>query len=225
MADNIDVLDATSATKTLRAVDDAGVYTPQNQAVGNVAAGAADSGNPVKVGGKFNSSVPTLANGDRGDLQVTVYGALRSFASGPLGVAADGDTNSTVGIGRSDAGEAAGGFALRTYPFVYNGATWDRQRGDTTGLAIQGDSYNHITTATTTTVKASAGVIKAVVVNSLGTVASTVTVKDNATVIGIIDSLSTTGRTGSFVFNVKCATNITVVTTGTVAPDVTVTYQ
>jgi len=35
---------------------------------GGVAANAADSGNPVKVGGKYNSSAPTLGDGDRVDL-------------------------------------------------------------------------------------------------------------------------------------------------------------
>lgn len=85
-----------------------------------------------------------------------------------------------------------------------------------------GDSYAHITTSTTTTVKASPGTIKSVIINTKGTVASTTTVKDNATVIGIIDSLN---LSGTFTFNIACATSIVVVTTGTVAPDVTVTYQ
>lgn len=38
---------------------------------GDVAAGTSDSGNPVKVGGKYNSTLPTLTNGQRGDIQVT----------------------------------------------------------------------------------------------------------------------------------------------------------
>jgi hypothetical protein len=37
---------------------------------GNVASGATDSGNPVKIGGVYNSSAPTLTNGQRGDLQL-----------------------------------------------------------------------------------------------------------------------------------------------------------
>jgi hypothetical protein len=37
---------------------------------GKVAAGVTDSGNPVKVGGKYNSTLPTLTNGQRGDLQL-----------------------------------------------------------------------------------------------------------------------------------------------------------
>jgi hypothetical protein len=39
---------------------------------GNVAAGAADSGNPIKTGGKYNSAAPTLDDGDRGDTQFDV---------------------------------------------------------------------------------------------------------------------------------------------------------
>lgn len=40
------------------------------QVVGNAAAGTADSGNPVKIGGIFNSVLPTLTNGQRGNLQL-----------------------------------------------------------------------------------------------------------------------------------------------------------
>lgn len=43
---------------------------------GNVASGSTDVGNPVKVGGKYNSTPPTLDDGDRGDLQVDVNGKL-----------------------------------------------------------------------------------------------------------------------------------------------------
>ena len=40
--------------------------------VGGVAAGVADSGNPVKTGGKYNASAPTLTDGQRGDTQLDV---------------------------------------------------------------------------------------------------------------------------------------------------------
>ncbi len=46
------------------------------QVVGNVASAAADSGNPVKVGGVFNSTPITLTNGQRGDLQLDANGFL-----------------------------------------------------------------------------------------------------------------------------------------------------
>lgn len=96
---------------------------------------------------------------------------------------------------------------------------------NTKATVLGGDSYSHITTATTTTVKNAAGTIKSVIVNSLGSVASTVTVKDNATTLAIIDTLTGSGSPGTYAFNIACATSIVVVTTGTVAPDVTVTYQ
>jgi hypothetical protein len=48
-----------------------------NIAGGNVADNGADSGNPVKVGGKYNASAPTYADGDRADLQTTVNGFLK----------------------------------------------------------------------------------------------------------------------------------------------------
>jgi len=38
--------------------------------VGNVASGVADAGNPVKAGGRYNATAPTLADGQRGDLQL-----------------------------------------------------------------------------------------------------------------------------------------------------------
>lgn len=42
--------------------------------IGNVASGAADSGDPVKVGGVFNLVAPVLDTGDRGDVQLDVSG-------------------------------------------------------------------------------------------------------------------------------------------------------
>lgn len=44
---------------------------------GNVAAGAADSGNPVKVGGKYTVTEPTLADGQRGDMSLDANGRQR----------------------------------------------------------------------------------------------------------------------------------------------------
>lgn len=45
-----------------------------NTVVGNVASGATDSGNPIKSGGKYNSSPITLTDGQRGDTQLDVNG-------------------------------------------------------------------------------------------------------------------------------------------------------
>lgn len=46
-------------------------------AVGNVASNVADSGNPVKIGGVYNATAPTLDNGDRGDVQLDNVGNLK----------------------------------------------------------------------------------------------------------------------------------------------------
>lgn len=43
---------------------------------GNVASGAADSGNPVKTGGVYNSTAPTFTTGQRADTQVDSTGAM-----------------------------------------------------------------------------------------------------------------------------------------------------
>ena len=89
-----------------------------------------------------------------------------------------------------------------------------------------GYSFQNITTATTTTVKSGAGVLRGVTVNTKGTIASTIVIYDNiagsGTIIGTIDSLNLAGQ---FVFDVAFATGLTLVTTGTVAPDITVSYR
>jgi len=89
-----------------------------------------------------------------------------------------------------------------------------------------GNTYSHIATATTTAVKASPGQLHSISINSKGTVASTVTVYDSlagsGAVIAVIDSLNLAGTT---IFDVKFTIGLTIVTTGTVAPDVTVSYS
>jgi hypothetical protein len=70
--------DLVTADEVLRAssVDDgSGNSGLRSIPAGGVASGAADSGNPVKVGGKYNLVKPTLADGQRGDLQLNANGA------------------------------------------------------------------------------------------------------------------------------------------------------
>lgn len=93
-------------------------------------------------------------------------------------------------------------------------------------VAAYANSFTNITTSTTTTAKSGAGALHCVTVNALGTVASTVTIYDNTagsgTKIGTIDSLT---LKGAFFFDVAFATGLTLVTTGTLAPDITVSYR
>lgn len=90
----------------------------------------------------------------------------------------------------------------------------------------EGSRFANITTSTTTVVKATPGRLKAVVVNSKGTVASITTIYNNKVASGakvaVIDSLT---LSGTFTYDVSCSLGITVVTTGTVAPNITVVYQ
>lgn len=100
--------------------------------------------------------------------------------------------------------------------------------GTTGGLKTDTPSFSfaNITTAATTTVKSGAGVLRRIIVNSLGTVASTATIYDNTAASGTkIATINTLSVLGSLVFDVSFSTGLTIVTTGTVAPDITVVYQ
>lgn len=49
--------------------------------IGNVTHGEADKGPPVKAGGRYNATPPTLDDGDRSDLQVDSAGNLKTVAA------------------------------------------------------------------------------------------------------------------------------------------------
>jgi hypothetical protein len=93
-------------------------------------------------------------------------------------------------------------------------------------VTIAGFTAQVITTATTTLVRSGAGLLHGITVNSLGTVASTIEVYDALTATGtpiaIIDSLNLSGQ---FLYDINFATGLTLVTTGTVAPNLTVSYR
>lgn len=44
---------------------------------GNVASGSSDAGNPIKIGARYNSTLPTFTDGQRGDLQIDSRGGLQ----------------------------------------------------------------------------------------------------------------------------------------------------
>lgn len=93
-------------------------------------------------------------------------------------------------------------------------------------LVQQSFTPTEIATSTTTTVKSGAGVLHGITINTKGTVASTITIYDNTaasgTKIAIIDSLN---LSGSFFYDAGFSTGLTVVTTGTLAPDITVLWR
>jgi hypothetical protein len=71
----------TGALRVSLANDSTGVVI----ANGGVASGAADSGNPVKAGGKYNASPVTLTDGNRGDNQLDVNGYLKVNVAAGVG--------------------------------------------------------------------------------------------------------------------------------------------
>lgn len=120
------------------------VYDPDTGSLstdgGNVASGATDSGNPVKVGGKYNATAPTLTDGQRGDVQLDVNGNLKvtlatilskltdSIVSRPEGVTYTNITAST--LVRTGTGILVGMYVNSTSSGTIK--FWDNTSGATT---------------------------------------------------------------------------------------------
>lgn len=114
---------------------------------GTIASGATDSGNPVKVGGKYNSSVSTLTNGQRADLQLDSFGNVRSLMTGNPNSGSDGISNNSLNFTPSVNSQAAAILLFPQASYNFNGSTWDRFRGDTTGSWISNEARTSNKTA------------------------------------------------------------------------------
>jgi len=104
---------------------------------GTVADQDADSGNPVKVGGKYNATKPTYTDGDRADLQLGARGSLIveiNTAGGTSGITSSADNADAVA-----ATATANSLRIANSNRVFNGSTWDRMRGDTEGTHMVGN--------------------------------------------------------------------------------------
>lgn len=101
---------------------------------GNVAAQTADSGNPVKVGGVYMSQ-PTLIAGQRGDLMLGLRGALRVQLTAPNATA--DITSGVTNVDGVAVSAAAAAIDTRAYGYLFNGASFDRARGDANGVVVQ----------------------------------------------------------------------------------------
>jgi hypothetical protein len=66
--------------------------------LGNVASGTTDSGNPVKIGGVYSSTLPTLSAGQRGDIQLSSHGAQIVSGAAPVGSAPADNPISVSGL-------------------------------------------------------------------------------------------------------------------------------
>jgi hypothetical protein len=129
---------------------------------GTSASGATDDGsNPLKVGGVVQSTYLTgLSAGQRSQLWTGLGGALMVGVHNS-GLA--GDAQVTVGLLPVD-NSATSSAPLGTVGFVYNGASLDRMRGDTSGQYVAGvisPSAASGVTRAVTSAAASALVIKA----------------------------------------------------------------
>lgn len=139
--------------------------------VGNVANVTGDSGNPVKVGGVFNTVLPTATTGQRIDAQYTARGeALTTLSQSGL--------SATIAAATAD-GQTGTGLTTRSFCYVSNSTNWDRCRGDAVGaysvLTPTASANNAIAPGSSTVVesshvaKASAGNVYRVSITTGGT--------------------------------------------------------
>lgn len=134
---------------------------------GNVASGAADSGNPIKAGGVYSSTLPTLANGQRSQLQSDDRGNIGVLIKGGASTGADAVSNASLVSILNQTQAASPGTAqpLLMAGMIFNGTSWDRQVGNTTGTIIippRGWSYaaatgGIVSSTAGVTIKAAAG--------------------------------------------------------------------
>lgn len=113
-------------------------------AAGDVASGGTDSGNPVKIAGKYNATLPTISDGQRCDIQVEPRGGLLTAIKA---------YNSTTAIGaRADNADgvavaaAGSNLAVSSRPTVFNGTSYDRVYGTVAGIYSQGSVADDGTT-------------------------------------------------------------------------------
>lgn len=100
-----------------------------------VAHDTVDSGNPVKIGGRYSTTVPTLTTGNRGDLLVN-RGSSLMVAIDTSSAAADAFSNTNAAFLNS---RTSSQVLPISGNMVYNNATWDRMRGNTNGTFMQGN--------------------------------------------------------------------------------------
>lgn len=129
---------------------------------GDVASGSADSGNPVKVGAKYNATQPTFTDGQRADMQVDSRGNLR------MGLYAN-NTQTTASFKADNAdtdatSATANKLGVMSRGTVFNGTTWDRQRGNATdGTLVNLGANNDVTVTSGAITETNSAAIKTAV--------------------------------------------------------------
>lgn len=88
-----------------------------------------------------------------------------------------------------------------------------------------GFSYTHISTNTTTQAKAGAGVLHALTINTLGSV-DTITLYDNTACSGTVIAIANAAASQTTLnFDAAFGVGLCIATSGTTAPDITVTWR
>ena len=95
--------------------------------VGNVASGAADAGAPVKVGGVYAVTLPSLSAGQRVDLQTSSTGSLRVLPN-LLVAQVDSFAAGNTGGYIATANQSTAAYPVNA-PFTRAGTIWYARRG------------------------------------------------------------------------------------------------
>jgi hypothetical protein len=107
--------------------------------VGNVAAAATDSGNPVKIGGPFISgTITAVTTGQRVDAKFDSYGNIRARGVGLQVTGADAFPNTLLGWGQSATSGTDGQLLTAFGGYGFNGTDWDRVRTVANGANTAG---------------------------------------------------------------------------------------
>lgn len=110
--------------------------TVEEASAGPVAPGAPAAKSSL-IGAVYNNSLPTLTTGVQQALQMDLRGALRVRVHATALTGSDGVSNALL-AGVNGEGSVGGETRMASQaPYVFNGTTWDRQRGDAFGLRIQ----------------------------------------------------------------------------------------
>lgn len=152
-------------------------------ATGNVANNTADSGNPVKVGGKYNATPPSLSDGERADANMDSRGSLRVtlMSHGTTAPIASKSSNSDA----QAVDTSTNHLAIVSREYVFNGTSWDRMPGDTNSLKVE-ERFTTGRATADTQIKGSAGFLHAISIAPL-------TATPTAGKLTVYDSTSASG--------------------------------
>lgn len=172
---------ASTSPSPVSSGESAAIWTDLQGAVilggGTVASGATDSGNPVKVGGKYSNAAPTFADGNRGDLLIGQGGGV-VINAGAAAAAADGVTASAASIANHNSAATARVLASGGYSYSDAASQWDRNRGNNPATLLSSSARTATTSSADQTNYNGRGVLIVVNVTAeSGTTTLTLTVE------------------------------------------------